>query len=566
MKIGETFLSEGVISADQLQMVLDEQEKTHDRLGDIVLRKGFSTPHTIAPALAKYFQIPFINIKQKYKSIPADVFELISPELAVRYNVIPVEKKDNSLTLAMFDPLDLTAIDAIRMKTGLKIKCALASYDDIKEAVEYCYHGTSRMREHIENYIDKESNYGQTPHEKIPEESFDANDQPVVQYVQSLIVQAVSVKASDIHLQPKEIQAELRFRIDGILHPHDPPPKAMLAAINTRIKIMAGLDIAEKRLPQDGRFKVNVGKKQIDLRVSSFPTIYGESVVMRLLDTSAPLLGLEQLGFAPRDLENYRKILAHPYGLILVTGPTGSGKTTTLYTSLNEIKSEVLKIITLEDPVEYRLEFIQQSQVNPNIGFDFTRGLRSILRQDPDVIMVGEIRDQETAEIAINAALTGHLVLSTLHTNDAAGAAVRLIKMGVEPFLIASSLLGVVGQRLLRTICPDCRESHPIDQALMEKFSINGEFNLFYRGRGCEHCRQTGYSGRKGIYEFLIPNEEIRQMVLKCSSSDEIKRAAQKNGMRTLRQVGIENFLRGVTTPEELLRVTRETEEVSDAL
>jgi type II secretory ATPase GspE/PulE/Tfp pilus assembly ATPase PilB-like protein len=335
----------------------------------------------------------------------------------------------------------------------------------------------------------------------------------------------------------------------------------MLSAITTRIKIMAGLDIAERRLPQDGRFKMKIGKHEVDVRTSSFPTIYGESVVMRLLDTSSPLLGLDSMGFDPSDLRRFKEIIKSSYGLVLVTGPTGSGKTTTLYTALNEIKSGEKNILTLEDPVEYRLPFIQQSQVNSQIGFDFARGLRSVLRQDPDVIMVGEIRDRETAEIAIHAALTGHLVFSTLHTNDAAGAAVRLVNMGVEPFLITSSLLCVVAQRLIRTVCPDCRENYTPDQDILSKLSLDAPIKKFARGRGCAKCLNSGYKGRKGIYEFLVPDESIRQLILERRSNAEVCAQARKIGMKTLREAGIEKLKEGTTTPEELLRVTQQTME-----
>jgi type II secretory ATPase GspE/PulE/Tfp pilus assembly ATPase PilB-like protein len=390
---------------------------------------------------------------------------------------------------------------------------------------------------------------------------YDAGDQPVVQYVKSLIVQGINHKASDIHLQPKQEKAELRFRVDGVLHDMDPPPKAMIAAITTRIKILAGLDIAERRIPQDGRFRVKVVKNEVDIRVSTFPSIYGESVVMRLLDTSSPLGGLEQLGLYSDDLAKYREMIRFSHGLILVTGPTGSGKTTTLYTSLNEIKSSEKNIITLEDPVEYRLPFIQQSQVNPMIGFDFARGLRSILRQDPDIIMVGEIRDKETAEIAIHASLTGHLVFSTLHTNDAAGAPVRLINMGIEPFLITSSLLGVIAQRLVRKICPHCKEERPMDEMVRNKLQLNSTIKHFYHGQGCKKCMGSGYSGRDGIYELLTPNEEVRRLILNKQSGEEIRAAGQRNGMKTLREIGIDKIKKGITTPEELVRVTQATAE-----
>ena len=564
MKIGETLKEAGLLTSDELDRALDEQKQSHDRLGDIVLRMGYATPESMAPALAKYFRIPFVNLKEFYKNLPADLIDTVPEELAKRFNIIPVEIQESSLIVATFDPLNLLAIDTLRLKTGHKIECVIAAEDDIREAIDYCYHNLPRMRQHIKKYIDTEMEVTEEDTQLGDDEAstYEAGDQPVVQFVRSLIVQAVNNRASDIHLQPKQGRAELRLRIDGVLHHNDPPPLEMLAAINTRIKILADLDIAEKRLPQDGRFKINIAGHEVDLRVSSFPTIYGESVVMRLLDTSAPLLGLPQLGMLDQDLNQFKKMLAKPYGLILVTGPTGSGKTTTLYTALNEIKSDAKNIITLEDPVEYRLPFIQQSQVNANIGFDFARGLRSILRQDPDVIMVGEIRDRETAEIAIHAALTGHLVFSTLHTNDAAGAPVRMVKMGVEPFLITSSIIGVIAQRLIRVICENCKTEYAGDPDQFHQLGLNLHDHKYFHGAGCDQCMNSGYKGRKGIYEVLAPNEEIRKAILAGESSDVVRQKAQEYGMRPLRDIGMEYLRNGLTTPEEILRVTQETEEL----
>lgn len=552
----------GLISSRQLKEVLSEQENTSDRLGDILLKKGYVTTDKFAPVLAKYFNVPFIKLKEFYKDISMEVIDSIPMELAYRFSVLPISLEDNALTIAIFDPLDLLAIDTLKIKTGKKIKCVVAAEHDIQEAVEYCYQNLPRMKQSVENFIELETETDSQREEDFEDGQFRAADQPVVQYVRSLIVQAVNSRASDIHLKPKQHNVDLRFRIDGIMYQNDPPPKAMIPAITTRVKILAGLDIAERRLPQDGRYKVKIGKSEVDIRISCFPTIYGESVVMRLLDTSKPLLGLEQLGMHPQDLKKYKEMISHSYGLVLVTGPTGSGKTTTLYTTLNAIKSDDKNILTLEDPVEYRLPFIQQTQVNPQIGFDFARGLRSILRQDPDIIMVGEIRDQETAQIAIHAALTGHLVFATLHTNDAAGAPVRLIKMGVEPFLITSSLLGVIAQRLVRTICPSCRTSVNVGSDMMKNLPFALSVKEFYRGKGCSECFNSGFVGRMGIYELLLPNEEIRKYILNQRSSEELRVLAIKAGMRTMRQSGLQKVQEGLTTPEEILRVTQHTEEL----
>ena len=563
MKIGEIFIQEGILSPEQLRIALEEQSKTHDRLGDIVLKMGFVSPQKLAPVLAKYFDIPFLNLSEQYKTIKSEVIDTVPAELARRFSIIPVNAQSGVLTIAMYDPLDLVAIDTLRLKTGYRIKCVLAVEQEIIEAIDYCYQDLPRMQKHIDQFIDLEAEDLRGEKKSEEREHFEAGDQPVVQYVKSLIIQAENSQASDIHLEPKEQEVKLRFRIDGVLYDMDPPPKAMLGAIISRIKILSGLDIAEKRLPQDGRFRVKMAKSEVDLRVSCFPTIYGESVVMRLLETSAPRSSLEELGLIGEDLEHFRYLIGQSYGLILVTGPTGSGKTTTLYSALNEIKSVEKKMITLEDPVEYRLPFIQQTQVNPLIGLDFARGLRSVVRQDPDVVMVGEIRDRETAEIAINAALTGHLVFSTLHANDSAGATTRLIKMGVEPFLISSSLLCVVAQRLVRVICPDCRERVGVTPGILQRLTKEKGIKEFYKGRGCAKCFQSGYKGRRGIFEILLMNEDIRRLILEKRSSDEIRSAAQDKGMKTLRQAGTDLLREGLTTPEELLRVTQDTDEVN---
>ena len=382
MKIGEAFQRAGLISPDALETVLREQERTHDRFGDIMLRNGMITPEQMAPVLAEYFDTKYVKLEDIYRDIKNEVIDCVPADLARRFGVIPIEVHDRTLTVAMFDPLDLLAIDTLRVKTGYRIRSVVASENAIADAIEYCYQGMKGMNQHIQDFVHLEVREDERIEEEEDAEKLrsGANDQPVVQYVRSLIIQAVNNHASDIHLQPKQRSAELRFRVDGVLYDYDPPPKAMLAAISTRIKILSNLDISERRLPQDGRFRVTVGKSEIDVRTSCFPTIYGESIVLRLLDMSQPLIGLEQMGLHPDHFEKFKNLLHHSYGLILVTGPTGSGKTTTLYSALNEIKSSEINIITLEDPVEYRLPFIQQSQVNAQIGFDFAKGLRSILR------------------------------------------------------------------------------------------------------------------------------------------------------------------------------------------
>jgi type IV pilus assembly protein PilB len=557
MKIGEAFLKSGIITKKDLESALEEQKQSSNRLGDILLSRGAMTPEQRLPVLADHFQLPFVELKKRYKDINPEVVHAVPFELSKRFQIIPIEKDDKTLIIAIADPLNIVAVDTLRIKTGYKIQCVLAVDHEISEAIDYCYHNLGQMGSLIDDFMSSDS--VSDSEEDMEDRHYDATDQPVVQYVKSLIVHAVNNRASDVILQPKQVLADLRFRIDGILYRFDPPPKAMIAAITTRIKILSGLDIAERRLPQDGRFKVNIGQRTIDIRTSVFPTIYGESVVMRILDASHPLLGLDQLGLTPEDTHNFRELIHYSYGLVLVTGPTGSGKTTTLYTALNEIKSGEKNIVTLEDPVEYRLPFMQQTQVNHQIGFTFAKGLRSMLRQDPDIIMVGEIRDTETAEIAINAALTGHLVLSTLHTNDAVGAIVRLINMGIEPFLISSALLGVMAQRLIRRICPECRTSIEADKKILSRLNINDSVHKFYRGKGCPSCLNSGYSGREGIYELLVPNATIRQYILEKRSSEDLMSAARKTNMKTLRDVCMDKLKKGVTTPEEVLRVTQET-------
>ncbi|HAJ57723.1 MAG TPA: type II secretion system protein GspE [Candidatus Omnitrophica bacterium] len=559
-KIGEALVESGLLTSEGLGIAIKEQEKTKERLGDIVIKMGLVSMDAMAPFLAGHFGFPYLRLRDVYKEIKPNIIKAVPENLAFRFSILPVGLEDSKLTLAMFDPLDTVAVDTISIKSGLKINRVVSSEEDIIQAIEYCYHQNDRLKDYIEDFIALEEH----PEEKEDADQVrvEANDPPVVQYFNSLIIQAVNQNASDIHLRPKQDEVELAFRIDGVLYPLEPPPKRMVAAITTRIKILSNLDIAERRLPQDGRFKMKVAANEVDIRTSCFPTIYGESIVMRLLNVTSPLRGLAQIGFMPDCLQKYRAILRNSYGLVLVTGPTGSGKTTTLYASLNEIKSTEKNMITLEDPVEYRLPFLQQSQVNSAIGFNFAKGLRSILRQDPDIIMVGEIRDKETAEVAIQAALTGHLVLATLHTNDAASAVVRLIDMGVEPFLITSSLLGVLAQRLVRTICRDCRHEYSVEKDVVEKLLLKEGINKFYKGTGCPKCLNSGYRGRLGIFELLVPDEPMRHAVLARGSSGEIKNMAIAGGMMTLRDSGIEKLKAGITTPEEILRVTQMADEL----
>ncbi|KPK96715.1 MAG: hypothetical protein AMJ95_12645 [Omnitrophica WOR_2 bacterium SM23_72] len=559
MRIGEAMLKEGLISLDELDLAVKEQEKENERLGHIVVKLGFLSHEELTVFLGKYFDIPYVQLKDLAKEIKPEVIKLVPENLVTRFNILPIAVENNELTLAMVDPLDYLAIDTVKMKTGCKIKRVVASHKEIKEAIEFCYHQYDNMKECIEDFIALDESLEKT--EDFEQLRMQASDPPVVQYVNSLVIRAVNNEASDIHLKPKQDRAELSLRIDGILYKIEPPPKNMLPAITTRIKILSNLDIAERRLPQDGRFKLKISQKEVDVRTSFFPNIYGESIVMRILNTAGSLVSLEQLGFQPDVLVRYKDLIHHSYGLILITGPTGSGKTTTMYSTLNEIKTSEKNMITLEDPVEYRLPFLTQSQIHPAIGFDFARGLRSILRQDPDIIMVGEIRDKETAEVAIHSALTGHLVLSTLHTNDAASAVIRLINMGIEPFLISSSLLGVLAQRLIRSICCKCRKEHIVKEEIIKKLSLAKESIVYYKGDGCPKCLNSGYKGRSGLYELLVFNDDIRNLIISRTTAEEIKNLAIKGGMRTLRESGIDKIRLGITNPEEVLRVTQLSEE-----
>jgi general secretion pathway protein E len=475
---------------------------------------------------------------------------------------IPLALKQDVLSIAMADPRDLYLIDALETAFGVKVEVFEGKEEDILESLERVYGAGTQSLEMIIEEAGKDI-YDITPG---AEDDVDhlrdlASEAPIIRLVNRLILNAVEIRASDIHFEPFENEFKVRYRIDGILHDVESPPKRLQAAIISRVKIMAKLDIAERRLPQDGRIKLKIGDKEIDFRISTIPTLFGESLVMRILDRDTLILDLEKLGFPEHILPQYLELISQPYGMILVTGPTGSGKTSTLYTTLAKINSTENKIITLEEPVEYQLRGINQIQVNPKIGLTFAKGLRSIVRQDPDIILVGEIRDRETAEIAIQSALTGHLLFSTLHTNDAPGAVTRLLDMGVENFLLSSTLLGVLAQRLVRVICTNCKEETIPEKRLIRSMGIDpdkaGEM-VFYHGRGCEVCRGTGFRGRTAIFEYLAVDDEIRREIVANASTERIKDVAIRKGMITLRQDGWRKVAQGITTIQEVLRVTLE--------
>ncbi|HUK55955.1 MAG TPA: type II secretion system ATPase GspE [Nitrospiria bacterium] len=559
--LGEMLIAEGLISREQLERALSEQKLHGGRIGTIFRSMGFVTEEDIIKVLGKQMGIQPVTLSSII--IDPDVVKIIPETMARRHQVIPVFKKDRILTLAMVDPLNVFAIDDLRRATGMEIQPVVSSESEVMKAIDRFYSATSTMEEAA-----KEADiqgYGVMPEEQVIDLQRIGDDTPMIKLVNTMIAQAVREGASDIHIEPDAEVLRIRYRVDGMLREVMTPPRNLQAGVVSRIKIMADLDIAEKRVPQDGRIQMKVGEKDVDIRLSTLPTIFGEKLVMRLLDKGSILLGLEEMGFSADNLKKFEKMIRRPYGLLLVTGPTGSGKTTTLYAALNRINSIEKNVITIEDPVEYQLKYINQVQVNSKVGITFANGLRSILRQDPNVIMVGEIRDTETVSIAIQAALTGHLVFSTLHTNDAAGAMARLLDMGAEPFLVASSLIGVMAQRLVRKVCAHCKGPFTPTPDLVKSLNLEKlldgrkEIHLV-KGSGCQQCRNTGYLGRAGIYELLPVDEAIRNLIVAKASSGTIRNQAVQSGFVGLRLQGLAAAVRGLTTLEEVLRVTQEIE------
>ena len=553
--IGEYLVEKGMITSVQLKDALEEQKRSGGKLGEILVKKGYILEDNFTLALSEQLGIPFVDVVN-YKIDPG-VINLLTLELAQRYLAIPINRIVDALTVAMVDPLNIPAVDDIRGVCGLTIRPVFATPSGVKEMINRYY----RIRE----LSVKVSTYAQgAPAEglEVDLETLvkEADEAPVITLINSLFAEAIESGASDIHLEPEEHHLYVRLRIDGVLQDIKPVTKDLEPAVISRIKILANMDIAERRLPQDGRIKMDILNREIDLRVSTFPTIYGENVSIRLLDKSQAIFKLEDLGFETKVLEVFKEQIKRPYGIILVTGPTGSGKTTTLYAGLNLINDLKKNIITLEDPIEYVIPRVRQSQVNVKAGLTFATGLRAILRQDPDIIMIGEIRDRETAEIAIHAALTGHLVFSTLHTNDAASAISRLIDMGIEPFLAASALNAILAQRLVRRLCPKCKKSYKPQEAEIQALglSVSSKDITLYKEVGCSGCRSTGYKGRIGIFELLILDEGIKELILKKSPAHQIKEYAVKKEMRTLKDEGLEKLIGGVISGSEVLRVFEE--------
>ena len=527
-------------------------------LGKVLVDHGYIHVKSMLETLSDELGIPYLEAS----GFPRDSMPVSGVDLSESYlrenTILPLELDGETLTIAAFNPFDWNTFEDLKISLGKKLKIQLSSQEDILEGIETFYGmGNSAMDRMVENIQEEDFDHHDDP--ETTEHIRDmASEAPVIKLVNHIINQAIETGASDIHLEPFTDDLILRYRIDGILSKFEAPPKRFHSAVTTRIKIMAKLDIAEKRLPQDGRIRIKSRGKDIDIRVSTLPTIFGESVVMRILDRGNILVQLDKLGFPPKELEVFVKLIHKPHGKILVTGPTGSGKTTTLYAALDKINTADKKIITVEDPVEYQLRGVNQIHVKPQIGLTFSNGLRSIVRQDPDVIMVGEIRDSETAKIAIQSALTGHLVFSTIHTNDAAGAVTRLQDMGIESFLITSALLGVLAQRLVRIICVNCKERQTLDPALYNKLEYDGREELIgYRGAGCDQCNQTGYKGRIGIYELFVMNDMIRNLILAKSTTQEIRELARNSGMKFLREDGMDKVAQGITTVDEILRVTQ---------
>ncbi|MGQ9455207.1 MAG: type II secretion system ATPase GspE [Armatimonadota bacterium] len=567
--IGEIFIRKGLITSDQLELALERQKllKRRESLGDVLVSMGFISEKDRVICLGEQWGVPFVELNEM--ELDSSLGKVVPQSTARKLKVVPIAKKNGKLTLAMKNPLDIFAIDEVRMLAGIDVEPAIALEEDILNAINRLYRSQADVSEQVSDVI-KEFETDQisitTTDDHVEDEDAISiehlrelsEEAPVIKLANLIISRAISDGASDIHIEPARDSVRVRLRIDGILHEVMQIPKKIQPSLISRFKIMAEMDIAIKRAPQDGRISVIIDDKPYDLRVSTLPSVFGEKVVLRVLDKSSISIGLHKLGLLPETLEKFESLISRTYGIILVTGPTGSGKSTTLYSVLSKLNSGEKNILTIEDPVEYELPGLTQVQINPRAGLTFATGLRTMLRQDPDIIMVGEIRDAETATIATEAALTGHLVLSTLHTNDAPGALTRLIDMGIEPFLIASSVIGVMAQRLVRVICPKCREQYQPPREALKRLGIELEDDTritFCRGRGCDNCRGNGYKGRIGVYELMTMNDQIRDLVLRKSSAHLIKEAAIEGGMKTLRDDAIAKILLGQTTLEECLRV-----------
>ena len=565
-RIADVLIEDGLLLPAQLAEAKELQQKEGGRLVKILTDKQFVTEQDMVISMGRCLDTPPINLSKL--RIPEEVQNLVPKEMARNYKLAPVAKLGTKLFVAMSDPLNVLAIDDLRQRTKLEIVPMIATERAVHEALSGVGNSTAGMDQVMQAAAQEAAQESAAEIEEVSHKKEDIDldrlaisgeDAPVVKIVNLILVQALKEKASDIHIEPFEKQLKLRYRIDGNLVEATSPPKALQMPIASRIKILSGMDIAERRLPQDGRFRIRVSGKEVDLRVSILPTVHGEKIVIRILDKGALSGSIEAIGLDEYTLGVFRKAVDAPHGMILVTGPTGSGKTTTLYSVLAELNNPEYNIVTVEDPIEYQLPGINQVAVRSDIGLGFADALRSILRQDPDIVMIGEIRDNETADIAVKAALTGHQVLSTLHTNDAAGAITRLDDMGIEPFLISSSVILTCAQRLVRRICPNCKEEFVPDPEIFAKLDMEAMEGVpFYKGQGCDRCKRRGYLGRAAILEVLPISEAIRRLIIKRASATVVKNQAMSEGMKTLRMVGIDKAREGITTLEEVLRVTSE--------
>jgi len=594
---GQRLVERGIISQQQLNEAIHKQQTTmsHRKLGEILVRLGYISRSHITDQLADQLDIPIIRLADR--DIPKRILDLVEGNIATLYRVIPVAEEGPTLVIATADPTNINNLDNLQRLLDRPVTPVLCTPEEITRGLRDHYGlsettvetmlstvssastmSTLSTMSNLSSADSSLSSVGSMSASDIslssisvgnvefegeqsggPGAEEDDDDSPVVRYVHNLILEAFRLRASDVHVEPGKRDVKVRYRIDGVLHQMPLPPKRAQASIISRLKILAGMDIAERRVPQDGRIKLNLAGKMVDLRVSALPSVYGESMVMRILDKSGLMLGLGQLGFSPEDQRSWEKLLSHTTGVVLVTGPTGSGKTTTLYASLHTLNSPETKLITVEDPVEYQLAGINQVQIQHEIGWNFARALRAIFRQDPDIVMVGEIRDLETAEIAIKAALTGHLVFSTLHTNDSASAFIRLIDIGIKPFLVAAGIKAVLAQRLMRTICTTCKEPYKPTEEEIDLLGLPGvDPNVeLFKGPGCENCNHTGYSGRIGAYELLLTTDEIRTMIMQGKSATALRRASRVGGMTTMREDAWMKALKGITTIVEVCKRTK---------
>lgn len=563
-RIADVLIEDGLLLPNQLEEATILQQKEGGRLLKILTDKQYVTDQDMAFSMGRCLNTPPINLAKL--RVPEEIISLLPREMSKANKLVPIARLNGKLFVAMADPTNVLAVDDVKRRVQLDVVPMIATEKAVADALAGVHHGGSKMADVMKQVADDIASAGDVEVQSASKEEIDLDrltadteDAPVIKIVNLILVQALREKASDIHIEPFQRSLKLRYRIDGELVAAESPPKALQLAITSRIKILAGLNIAERRVPQDGRFRIKVMGKEVDLRISILPTAYGEKIVIRILDKSALTGSINEMGMDEATLGKFKKAIDAPHGMILVTGPTGSGKTTTLYSVLQELNSPQYNIVTVEDPIEYELAGINQVAVRADIGLDFSSALRSILRQDPDIVMVGEIRDNVTADIAVKAALTGHQVLSTLHTNDAAGAITRLDDMGIEPFLISSSVIMACAQRLVRRICTNCREEFIPEPEMLARLGLaDAEGSVFYHGTGCDRCKNRGYLGRAAIIEALPVTETVRRLIIKRASSAVIKNQAVTEGMKTLRMVGIDKALEGITTLEEVWRVTAE--------